>query len=154
MLHHYSSRAINEKNKYYLDGEEIQSTIEQKDLGLIVDGQLTFHTHHKKTAAKLAAATSKVLSILRGACYSVRSFVWERYLRPIALNGALLARTDKRKLIDLYNKPFLKLFSKCKPKQDMKIATPVEFPGVSVILSGYLSYGQTSIKNFLSVVIS
>ena len=148
VLHHASRTAKNAKNDYYLDEEPIQKTEFQKDLGVLIDSHLSMSKHNEKCAQKLNGATIKVMSILRSAPYSVRKFAWDKYLVPIAQNGVLIARTFTKKTVELFNKAYRRIFSKCKPRTGSKIALPVEFHWACTDLFWMDKLFKNGLKNF------
>ena len=148
VLHHESRTAKNVKNDYYLGDEAIQKTEFQKDLGVLIDSKLSMSKHNEKCAQKLNGATIKVMSILRSAPYCVRKFAWDKYLVPIALNGVLIARTFTKKTVELFNKAYRRIFSKCKPKTGSKIALPVEMHWAYIDLFWVDKLFKNGLKNF------
>ena len=148
VLHHSTKSVQNGENRYYLDGDEIQKTETQKDLGVIIDQQLTLSKHHEKCAQKLAGACQKVTTILRSASYRVKEFVWSTYLVPIAMNGVLVARSMKRKIVEIYNKPYKRIFSNSKPREGMKIALPIEMNWALADLGWLQKLHENKLKNF------
>ena len=148
VLHHASKSAKNVQNDYYLGEEVIQKTDLQKDLGVLIDPQLSMTKHHEKCAQKLNGASIKIMSILRSAPYCVRKFAWDTYLVPIALNGVLIARSLTRKTVELYNKAYKRIFSRCKPPAGSDIAMPVEMHWVCAEMGWLEKLFKNGLKNF------
>ncbi|KAI8480560.1 hypothetical protein Bbelb_416830 [Branchiostoma belcheri] len=57
----------NQKNSYSLGGQTIEETVEEKDLGVTIDNQLSFHSHTAKAANK----GNQVLGLIKRTFYNL-----------------------------------------------------------------------------------
>ena len=78
---------------YTLNGQQIKFVQEHKDLGVLVDNKLRFHSHILSTTRKAAGVANNIIrsTLCRSPAFMVS--IWSTYIRPILEFGSTVWNT-------------------------------------------------------------
>ena len=117
----------NLKHVYRMNGVDIGEASSVRDLGLIVQDDLSFKKHIEKTADRVSKLAKAIKRRLRGSSYKTHVFVWKVYLAPILEYASVIYSTTEIKDMNALNIPYKEFFTNRRPKSnDETPLTPVQ----------------------------